>query len=188
MKINLLHIAHERVEAILKPGGFAIDGTIGNGHDLLFLAEQVGSTGQVIGFDVQSQAIQACEKQLKEKGFTERVRLYHESHEKLKERAGNNRPQAVMFNLGYLPGSDKTIVTMPESTLVALRDAASLITENGLLSIMLYSGHPGGQNECEAVKTWCKSLDKNDFKSELIRPETKSPNPPELLLIYKKKT
>ena len=48
--------AKERVAAVLLPGDAAVDATMGNGGDLLFLAEQVGADGRVFGFDVQSEA------------------------------------------------------------------------------------------------------------------------------------
>lgn len=37
----------------LRPGDTAVDATMGNGHDTLFLAQAVGPTGHVIGFDIQ---------------------------------------------------------------------------------------------------------------------------------------
>ncbi|PID81943.1 hypothetical protein CSB20_00400, partial [bacterium DOLZORAL124_64_63] len=49
--------AHLLVRDHITPGDTAIDATLGNGHDTLFLARCVGKTGTVIGFDVQTQAI-----------------------------------------------------------------------------------------------------------------------------------
>ena len=56
-RISLVNIAHDLIRDILRPGDIAIDATIGNGHDTVFLVEQVGSSGRVFGFDIQQSAI-----------------------------------------------------------------------------------------------------------------------------------
>jgi hypothetical protein len=50
----------------------------------------------------------------------------------------------VAFNLGYLPGGDKTIITKPETTLIALEAAKGILMAGGLISLVVYVGHPGG--------------------------------------------
>jgi hypothetical protein len=60
----------------------------------------------------------------------------------------------VTFNLGYLPGGDKTLVTRPQTTLAALDAAAVLLRPGGLLSVLVYVGHPGGTAEHAAVRVW----------------------------------
>ena len=51
-------MAHRLLREKLQPGDQAIDATVGNGYDTLFLAEQVGPKGHVYGFDVQEIAIE----------------------------------------------------------------------------------------------------------------------------------
>lgn len=51
----------------------------------------------------------------------------------------------VAFNLGYLPGGDKTLITVPHTTEMALRAASKLLESKGLISIIVYVGHPGGR-------------------------------------------
>ena len=63
-----------------------------------------------------------------------------------------------MFNLGYLPGSDKSCITMTETTLPALTQAMQVLRRNGLLSIMLSHGHTGGDVETKAVLDWANQL------------------------------
>ena len=41
-----------------------VDGTLGNGHDTVFLAKLVGPNGHVYGFDIQEQAIVSTKKRL----------------------------------------------------------------------------------------------------------------------------
>ena len=65
---------------------------------------------------------------------------------------------AVSFNLGFLPGSDKRIVTQAETTLEALDAAARLLSPGGLLSVHVYTGHAGGMEEGRAVLAWSEAL------------------------------
>lgn len=50
----------------------------------------------------------------------------------------------IAFNLGYLPGGDKTLITEPHTTLKALNVAKDILTPGGLISLVVYVGHPGG--------------------------------------------
>ena len=40
-------------------GDYAVDATLGNGHDTCFLAEIVGDSGKVFGFDIQKKRLKA---------------------------------------------------------------------------------------------------------------------------------
>lgn len=51
----------------------------------------------------------------------------------------------VAFNLGYLPGGDKEITTQTETTLLALEAAGRIIEPGGLISAVVYVGHPKGR-------------------------------------------
>ena len=59
----------EKVHAILKnhlrEGDQAIDATAGNGYDTLFLAEQIGLSGEVIAIDIQNCAIQSTRENVR---------------------------------------------------------------------------------------------------------------------------
>lgn len=58
----------------------------------------------------------------------------------------------VFFNLGWLPGSDKSIATRPDTTVAAIRAAVGLMDKSrGFLSVAAYRAHPGGREEFEAV-------------------------------------
>ncbi|MDP3333279.1 MAG: methyltransferase domain-containing protein, partial [Methylococcaceae bacterium] len=61
-RITLVNVAHELLAERLQPGDIAIDATVGNGYDTLFLAEQVGETGKVFGFDIQHAALQEAQE------------------------------------------------------------------------------------------------------------------------------
>lgn len=50
----------------------------------------------------------------------------------------------VTFNLGYLPGGDRTFTTQSDTTLKALEAAKVILMDGGLISLVVYVGHPGG--------------------------------------------
>jgi hypothetical protein len=63
-----------------------------------------------------------------------------------------------MFNLGFLPRSDRSIATRSASTLIALEASLAALLPRGLLSVHAYGGHPGGREEMEAVEAWFPGL------------------------------
>jgi predicted methyltransferase len=188
--MQLTQLAHEKLSLIIQPGDVVVDATIGNGYDTCFLAERVGADGMVIGFDIQARAITATTARLKEHALFSRVRLQHTSHADLalllQPHIAQRRCSAIVFNLGYLPGSDKSITTQITSTLQALQAGFQILATSGCISALLYSGHPGGTAEAEAVKSWSQTLPTNDAHIEHIAPTNiQTSTPPELLFIQK---
>lgn len=158
---SLTKLAQQTLEYSLRAGDIAIDATAGNGHDTLFLAQQVGPGGQVHAFDIQPAAISATRQLLVQQACEPVVTLYNASHDRLLEllpAACRASVSAIMFNLGYLPGSDKSRITTAATTLPALEQSLQLLKAAGKLSIMLYPGHPGGDAEAEAVINWAENL------------------------------
>jgi len=157
----LTHTAHQRLLPRLHEGDLAVDATAGNGHDTLFLARRVGVEGHVYAFDIQPQALEETGRRLQEAGMASRVTLLQAGHEEMERRLPaevRGHLAAVMFNLGYLPGSDKQRVTTASTTLQALEQAVRLLAPGGLLSVLAYRGHPGGREEAEAVGERLSSL------------------------------
>ena len=157
----------------LSLGSIAIDATCGNGFDTLFLAEQVGGSGVVYGVDIQARAIENVRLKLSEQGTLTQCRLVHDSHSNLDrivdaDHAG--RVSVVMFNLGYLPFGEKTIVTTPTATLAGLEHALALVETGGLISVLAYPGHAGGLEESRCVGDWIDqhrtSLEWDKFQDE----------------------
>jgi len=154
-----LKLAHEYWKELLRPGDLAVDMTVGNGHDTLVLA-QLLPEGQVIGFDIQEQAIEATRKRVA--GYD--VQLIHGSHTQLKNTKLPCPPRLVVYNLGYLPGGNKSITTMTEITLESLDIALKLVSADGAISVMCYPGHEEGKREYEAVLSWVKTLNGVEVK------------------------
>ncbi len=154
--MNFTNKAKQIALSFLREGDFVIDATCGNGHDTLFLSDTVGESGKVFAFDIQQQAMESSKALLEKSGKTpQNVQFVLDSHANLKSRlpeAVKGKINCAVFNLGYLPNSDKTVITGPQSTLKALQSCLDIKANRFLLSVLCYVGHEGGQGECEAVR------------------------------------
>lgn len=141
-------IAAEILEKAIRPGDTVIDATMGNGHDTLTLCRLVGELGKVIAFDVQESAVANTKHRLEEAGMLERAQLHCTGHQNM---AAYAQPgvDAVVFNLGWLPGGDKSITTLLETTIPAVNAALSLLRPLGICLICCYPGHEEGDKERE---------------------------------------
>ncbi|NNE92079.1 MAG: class I SAM-dependent methyltransferase [Verrucomicrobiales bacterium] len=172
-------LAHQLVRERLKPGETAVDGTIGNGHDTLFLANLVGKGGKVIGYDVQAEALESAREKVRD--FPQ-VELIHASHERIRDLAETGlRIDAAMFNLGYLPGGDKLVITQPVSTIAALEAALELGAR--ILTVVVYPGHEGGEEEARTVGEWATGLDQEKYSVVRYAFENQRNAPPFLIAI-----
>src|SRR5574339_2358 len=117
MKLErVLQFAKTIMENTIQPGDIAVDATLGIGHDTLFLANLVGNSGKVFGFDIQESAVLSSKARLEENHVENRTVLFQKGHEHILEYLPtiyHGKVKAAIFNLGYLPGSDKSIVTKP---------------------------------------------------------------------------
>jgi len=176
-------LAQEAIGEVLKAEDTAVDATVGNGFDTCFLAIKVGPNGSVIGFDLQSTAIAATTKRLEAKSLSN-VTLHNTGHERLSEFSTDGTIAAVMFNLGYLPRSDRNIVTHAATSHRAVSAAITALKPGGLMTVVAYRGHEGGPEEYEAVK---QLLDSESAHGQLkiIDSRAAGPETP-VLLIFKK--
>jgi predicted methyltransferase len=186
---SLVERAHELVREHLSSGDIAIDATVGNGHDTLFLAQAVGTQGKVYGFDIQQDALDSCYHRLAEHNADKQVSLNHAGHETLPivipEALQHGKIKAVMFNLGYLPGGDKQRTTQSSTTLSALDSSLPMLCQGGIITILAYTGHPGGKQETEIIKAWASTLDTRMFSVRIeTRQQGQRPSP-ELIVINK---
>ena len=185
-ELSLVQQAHRVIAEVLRPGDIAIDATAGNGHDTLFLANCVGGVGKVYGFDIQQQALDSVWQRLDAAGASGQVSLYHAGHEvmaMLLPESVAARVKAVMFNLGYLPGGDKQRTTATSTTLAALQASLSLLAPGGVISLLAYTGHPGGREEAERVKAWATRLPQDLFTVVIELPPAQRDNAPEWVVI-----
>lgn len=156
-----IEMAHEVVRPVVKEGDLVVDATAGNGHDTVFLAQAVGATGRVVAYDTQALAIDATRRRMQTAGLIERVDLRQESHGKMLELIGREKASAVMFNLGYLPGGDHSLTTEATETLKALTQALFVLRPGGIVTVICYTGHPGGMLEACSVVAGLRRICRN---------------------------
>lgn len=183
---KITEIDKEIVSAVIENGSIAVDATCGNGNDTLHLAREVGEEGKVFSFDVQKEAILKTERLLKEYDLKHRVVLLNEDHSKL-EVSVPPRISAVMFNLGYLPGSDKKVVTKPQNTLKALELSLKLLKNGGIITCVIYQGHEMGKLEASELEKFCLELDPNYYKVIKTISINNIKYPPYLIAIKKRR-
>jgi SAM-dependent methyltransferase len=182
--LRATELAHSLVRQTLKPEGWAIDATVGNGHDTLFLAELAGAGGHVFGFDIQAQALASAGKRLA--GLAQ-VTLNYAGHERMADflpEEASGRIAAVMFNLGYLPGHDHSVTTRSGTTIAALDQSLGFLAVKGIVTLVLYTGHPGGAEEAANVLAHARELPAQFAASHFKRLNAASPAP-ELLAIQR---
>ncbi|MFG6493768.1 class I SAM-dependent methyltransferase [Fictibacillus sp. UD] len=163
MKLEgVLPFARTLLRSFCKPGDLVIDATCGNGNDTLFLSKLVGENGHVFAFDIQQQAIQNSKQRLIDHNADQNVTFYHASHDELIDQLPSDlssKVSAAIFNLGYLPGSDKSITTTGSSTIGAIEQLLHLLKPEGVIILVIYHGHEEGKKEKELVMNYVKQLD-----------------------------
>lgn len=160
----------------IKEGDTVADFTMGNGYDTLFLSKTVGENGRVYAFDIQQSALISTEKRLKENNAPENYTLICDSHHNAREYI-KTPIKAGMFNLGYLPGGDKSITTKRETTLSAIETAISLLDKDAILLIAVYPGHEEGEIEGELINELLEKFDRKQYccaKFRIINSPTSS--------------
>ncbi|WP_117149622.1 class I SAM-dependent methyltransferase [Paraliobacillus zengyii] len=187
---RVLSYGHELIRHAIQPGESVVDATCGNGNDTVMLSQATGPTGQVYAFDIQSQAIAQTKKKL-EKDKISNVTLIHDGH----EHADNYLPKELVgklagaiFNLGYLPGSDKQVITKPTHTITAIDKLIHYLKPEGIIVCVVYYGHEGGNDEKDALLDHLSNYDQKYFQVLQYGFVNQKNNPPFILAIEKKQT
>ena len=179
--------AAELIEGALYGGACAVDATLGNGHDALWLCSLVGETGRVFGFDVQAEAVERSRGRLAEAGVADRATLILDGHQNMRNYVERGSADVVMFNLGWLPGAAHGVTTQTQTTLQAVNAALEVLKEDGLLTICVYPGHAEGAREREALLNWARSLNEREYDTMLRCYLNQSGDPPLLIAVKKNK-
>src|SRR6056297_2052662 len=141
-----------------------VDATCGNGNDTLFLAEKVSSQGKIYAFDID---------------------FIVDGHENIDSYL-ENKIDGIIYNLGYLPGSQKDIKTEKVTTIKSLKKALELLSQGGLIVIVIYTEHQGGNEEKEAVLDFASKLDYKKYNVLHYHFINQKKNPPEVIGIKKR--
>lgn len=147
-------------KSLLRPGDWVIDATCGNGRDSLRLASLLSADGGLIGLDIQPIAIEKTAELL---GKKFNIHLFCQSHETFPPLALEKPIRLIVYNLGYLPGGDKTLTTYLETTLRSVENALKLVRQGGMVCLTCYSGHPEGAKEEEALLEMAGGLNPKEW-------------------------
>jgi SAM-dependent methyltransferase len=177
-------LAHLFLRHFVRSGDSTVDATCGNGNDTLLLAELVGPDGRVWAFDIQQEAMDSTARRLAVNGLSERVTLVAQGHETLVKQV-DTPLNAVVFNLGYLPGGDRNIITRPETTVVALEQALGLLAPGGIVVLTVYPGHGGGDAERRLAEGWAAKLRAPSFHAWRMGQINVTADAPYVILVQK---
>ena len=175
-----LQLSHNFLAEVLAKEAIAVDATMGNGNDTAFLA---GLVKKVYAFDVQKQALAKTQERLASQHLTN-AELILDGHENL-DKYVSEPIHAAIFNLGYLPSADKSVITKPDTTLVAIGKILERLEVGGRLSLMIYYGHEGGDREKNAVLDYISQLDQTRFTAMIYQPLNQVNTPPFLVMVEK---
>ena len=182
-------LAMEITLQYVKEGDYVVDATCGNGNDTLSLAKAVGPKGDVLALDIQREAIDASKKLMSEHDI-KNVCFGQSNFTGMQKFSGfafpDRAPSAIIFNLGYLPGGDKSITTRMEDSLVGIKEALELVAFDGVVTVVLYSGHEEGAREKDAILEFASMLPSDVFHVVYTKMMNQQNNPPEVLWITKK--
>ena len=174
-----LEMAHDFLREVITDQDTVVDATMGNGHDTLFLAKLAK---EVYAFDIQEQALIHTQKRLEEAGLFN-AHLLLKGHEEVDSYV--DQVKAAIFNLGYLPSADKSIITQPRTTIQAIDKLCHCLIKGGRIAIMIYYGHEGGNLEKDAVLDFVSHLPQQEFTVTSYRILNQINHPPFLVMIEK---
>jgi len=157
-----LDLAHHYWKRVIGEGDWIIDATCGNGHDSLILAILL-QNGGLIGLDIQQKALESTRLRLNSSGINAPIYLFQQSHVSFPALAYEHPIRLIVYNLGYLPGGDKSLTTQTDTTLTSINAALQLLEPGGLLSITCYPGHEEGGKEQEALISQLSQLKSSDW-------------------------
>ena len=184
-----IDIAQKHWGKLLKPGDIVMDATTGNGHDTLNLVRQISwfGGGILIACDIQPFAIDSSKGLLREQLD---MTIHEENatrwtcipnnldrreagsvilnwnvgcHLDLMKGQMPSTVKLVVFNLGYLPGGNKSITTLSSVTIATLQEATEVLEPGGCVSITCYPGHEEGEAEQQAVVSFAAALPQQRF-------------------------
>ena len=174
---GVTELSHDIIEKYVLNKNIAVDCTLGNGHDTDFLYPLFN---KVYAFEIQKDP---AENYLKKN--IENVEVINDGHENINKYI-EDQVDCFMYNLGYLPGGDKEITTKVSTTLESIKIATSILSEGGIITIAIYSGHNEGMDEKTCILEYVKSLPKNKYGVMLHQFINRNNEPPCLLVIEKK--
>lgn len=183
-RYTIVEYVHDYLKNKINKGANVIDATCGKGKDTAFLCDLVGQDGYVLAFDIQEGAVNKTKELLKEKNYNN-AKVILDSHANMGKYSEKESIDAILFNLGYLPGGDHLIATKADSTIKAIESGLDLLKHNGIMSVCIYSGGDSGFAEKDAVLKYLKELDDKNYLVITNEFYNKPNNPPLPVFIIK---
>ena len=179
---NVMDISKMICKQKLNNGDTAVDCTMGNGNDTVFLCRLVGQEGKVYAFDIQEAAEVNTRKKLEDLNYLERSEIILDGHQNI-DHYVKEHIQLAIFNLGYLPKGNHEITTKKESTIEAVQKCLDLLKPNGIILLIIYPGHENGKVEKEGLHSFTSKLNQKEYNVASISFTNQINNPPELICI-----
>lgn len=181
---RIVEFAHDLLTRNIKEGDTVVDATCGNGYDTVFLAKLTGSQGKIYACDIQLEAIESTRNHAKD---FDNITYIHDNHAQVTSYIDEEKIDGAIFNLGYLPKSNKDIITLGHSTIKSIDSMLELLNPKKLIVIVIYHGHEGGKDEKNQVLNYVEQL--NHKKYSVIRYSfiNQHNNPPFVVAIEKRK-
>lgn len=184
-----LDLCKQYFDKLLVVGDIVIDATCGNGHDSLFISKRIlnKDNGTLFSLDIQDQALDSAKLLIKENlepELFQRIHFLKMCHSSFPSEILPGSVKLIVYNLGYLPGGNKEITTLSETTLKSIHKSLELVSEGGAISISCYPGHPAGKIEEDLILKFLSTLDRRKWVCcyhKFINRE----NAPSLLMIQK---
>ncbi|MBR3772396.1 MAG: class I SAM-dependent methyltransferase, partial [Clostridium sp.] len=149
------------------------------------LCKGVGSTGKVIGFDVQEIAIANTRERLSRAGLVGRCQLILDGHQNLNQYVEKESVDGIVFNFGYLPGGDHSISTKKSTSIEAIQKGMEALKPGGIMSMCIYSGQDTGFEEKNSILDYLKTVDQRKYVIIMSEFYNRPNNPPIPVFIIK---
>lgn len=187
-----IDLAHHYWKQIVQHGDHVIDATCGNGHDALVLANLalLDGRGELYALDIQPTALRAAQQHLEQHltpACLSRIRLLNMCHSEFPAEIQPESIKLIAYNLGYLPGGDKSLTTTSATTIKSLQQALVLVKPGGAICLTAYPGHDAGHIEQQDVHVFMQKLDPKVWSCCCHRWVNRTEHAPALYLLQKAK-
>ena len=182
---SALDIISKVIREHVRPGDICIDATAGRGNDTAMLCELVGDTGHVLAFDIQEDAINSTRKLLEERNLLSRAELHLESHSEMGKYLDEETVSCITFNFGWLPKGDHNIFTKKETSIPAIEAGLKLLSDGGIMTLILYYGRETGFEEKDALLSYLPTIDSSKYTVVEMPFVNRSNCPPIPIIIFK---
>lgn len=170
---NTNHFIYYLLKTFLKDKKILVDMTCGNGYDSLRILKNAPNYEKLYLYDIQIKAIENTRSLLESYAYKNCIYL-NKSHDDLSDIRENI--DFAIYNLGYLPGADKNLVTRLDTTMSSIKKILARLNYGAIIMITTYPGHEEGSLEDSKIYDYLKSLDQKIFnviKLEFINQKNK---------------